>query len=59
MRYQRVVEERLGQIKDSLERVKENVDDNAIPPEQLSKRLSKIIEMLATVENLVELEDED
>jgi hypothetical protein len=44
MRYQRVVEERLGQIKDSLERVKENVDDNAISPEQLSNRLSKIIE---------------
>jgi|TARA_B100000035_G_scaffold257175_1_gene227252 septation ring formation regulator EzrA len=59
MRYQRVVEERLGQIKDSLERVKENVDDNAIAPEQLSNRLSKIIEMLTTVENLVELEDED
>jgi|TARA_B100001758_G_scaffold241395_1_gene248184 hypothetical protein len=59
MRYQRVVEERLGQIKDSLERVKENVDDNAISPEQLSNRLSKIIEMLTTVENLVELEDEN
>ncbi len=59
MRYQRVVEERLGQIKDSLERVKENVDDNALSPEQLSKTLSRILERLTQVKNLVELEDED
>ena len=59
MRYQRVVEERLGQLEDSLERVIENVDDNAISPEQLSKALSKQLEMLATIKNLVELEDEE
>jgi|TARA_B100000424_G_scaffold250359_1_gene225015 uncharacterized coiled-coil protein SlyX len=59
MKYQRVVEERLGQIEDSLERIKENVDDNALSPEQLSKQLSNIIERLSTVKNLVELEDED
>ena len=59
MKYQRVVEERLGQIEDSLERIKENVDDNALSPEQLSNQLSNIIERLSTVKNLVELEDED
>jgi|TARA_B100000700_G_C14896442_1_gene785237 hypothetical protein len=59
MRYQRVVEERLGQLEDSLERVIENVDDNAISPEQLSKTLSRILERLTQVKNLVELEDED
>ena len=59
MRYQRVVEERLGQLEDSLERVIENVDDNAMSPEQLSKTLSKLLERLATIKNLVELEDED
>ena len=58
MRYQRVVEERLGQLEDSLERVIENVDDNAISPEQLSKTLSRILERLTQVKNLVELEDE-
>ena len=59
MRYQRVVEERIGQLEDSLERVIENVDDNAISPEQLSKTLSRILERLTQVKNLVELEDED
>ncbi len=59
MRYQRVVEERLGQLEDSLERIIENVDDNAMSSEQLSKALSKQLEMLATIKNLVELEDED
>ncbi len=59
MRYQRVVEERLGQLEDSLERIIENVDDNALSPEQLSKALSKQLEMLATIKNLVELEDEE
>ena len=59
MRYQRVVEERLGQLEDSLERGIENVDDNAISPEQLSKTLSRILERLTQVKNLVELEDED
>ena len=58
MKYQRVVEERLGQIEDSLERIKENVDDNAMSSEQLSKALSKQLEMLATIKNLVDLEDE-
>ncbi len=53
MRYQRVVEERLGQLEDSLERVIENVDDNAISPEQLSKTLSRILERLTQVKNLV------
>ena len=59
MRYQRVVEERLGQLEDSLERIIENVNDNAMSSEQLSKALSKQLEMLATIKNLVELEDED
>ena len=59
MRYQRVVEERLGQLEDSLERIIENVDDNALSPEQLSKTLSRILERLTQVKNLVELEDED
>jgi len=59
MRYQRVVEERLGQLEDSLERIIENVDDNAMSSEQLSKALSKQLERLTQVKNLVELEDED
>ena len=59
MRYQRVVEERLGQLEDSLERVIENVDDNAMSPEQLSKTLSRILERLTQVKGLVELEDEE
>ena len=59
MRYQRVVEERLGQLEDSLERVIENVDENALSPEELSKTLSRILERLRQVKNLVELEDED
>jgi len=59
MRYQRVVEERLSQLEDSLERIIENVDDNALSPDQLSKRLSVILERLSQVKNLVELEDEE
>ena len=59
MRYQRVVEERLSQMEDSLERIIENVDDNAMSSEQLSKALSRQLEMLATIKNLVELEDEE
>ena len=58
MRYQRVVEERIGQLEDSLERIIENVNDNAMSSEQLSKALSKQLEMLATIKNLVELEDD-
>ena len=59
MRYQRVVEERLSQMEDALERIIENVDDNAMSSEQLSKALSRQLEMLATIKNLVELEDEE
>ena len=59
MRYQMVVEERLSQMEDSLERIIENVDDNAMSSEQLSKALSRQLEMLATIKNLVELEDEE
>ena len=59
MRYQRVVEERLSQMEDSLERIIENVDDNAMSSEQLSIALSRQLEMLATIKNLVELEDEE
>ena len=59
MRYQRGVEERLSQLEDSLERIIKNVDDNAMSSEQLSKALSRQLEMLATIKNLVELEDEE
>ena len=59
MRYQRVVEERLGQLEDSLERLKENVNDNAITSETIAKRLERFIEQLTQVKGLVELEDED
>jgi len=59
MRYQRVVEERLSQLEDSLERLKENVDDNAITSETIAKRLERFIEQLTQVKGLVELEDED
>jgi hypothetical protein len=59
MRYQRVVEERLGQLVDSLERLKENIDDNAIPPETVAKRLERLVERLTQVKGLVELEDDE
>ena len=59
MRYQWGVEERLSQMEDSLERIIENVDVNAMSSEQLSKALSRQLEMLATIKNLVELEDEE
>ena len=59
MRYQRVVEERLSQLEDSLERLAEQVDDNALAPEELSKQLSRLVERLTQVKGLVELEDEE
>jgi septation ring formation regulator EzrA len=59
MRYQRVVEERLGQLEDSLERLKENVNDNAITSETVVKRLERFVEQLTQIKDLVELEDED
>jgi|TARA_B100000809_G_C14902400_1_gene446733 hypothetical protein len=59
MRYQRVVEERLGQLEDSLERLKENVNDNAITSETIAKRLERFVEQLIQIKGLVELEDED
>jgi uncharacterized coiled-coil protein SlyX len=59
MRYQRVVEERLGQLEDSLERLVEQVDNNALTSEVLSKQLSRLVERLTQVKGLVELEDEE
>jgi len=59
MRYQRVVEDRLGQLIDSLERLKENVDDNAIPSETVAKRIERFVEQLVQIKDLVELEDEE
>ena len=59
MRYQRVVEERLGQLEDSLERLVEQVDNNALTSEALSKQLSRLVERLTQVKGLVELEDEE
>ena len=59
MREQRVVEERLGQLEDSLERLKENVNDNAITSETIAKRLERFVEQLIQIKGLVELEDED
>ena len=59
MRYQRVVEERLGQLEDSLERLVEQVDNNALTSEVLSKQLSRLVERLTQIKGLVELEDED
>jgi uncharacterized coiled-coil protein SlyX len=59
MRYQKVVEERLGQLEDSLERLVEQVDNNALTSEVLSKQLSRLVERLTQVKGLVELEDED
>ena len=59
MRYQKVVEERLGQLEDSLERLVEQVDNNALSSEVLSKQLSRLVERLTQVKGLVELEDEE
>jgi uncharacterized coiled-coil protein SlyX len=59
MRYQRVVEERLGQLEDSLERLVEQVDNSALSSEELSKQLSRLVERLTQVKGLVELEDEE
>jgi uncharacterized coiled-coil protein SlyX len=59
MRYQKVVEERLGQLEDALERLVEQIDNNALPSEELSKQLSRLVERLTQVKGLVELEDEE
>ena len=59
MRYQKVVEERLGQLVDSLDRLVEQVDNNALTSEVLSKQLSRLVERLTQVKGLVELEDEE
>ena len=42
MKYQKVVEERLGQLEDSLERLVEQVDNNALSSEALSNQLVKV-----------------
>ena len=59
MKYQKVVEERLGQLEDSLVRIVEQVDNNALTSEALSKQLSRLVERLTQVKGLVELEDEE
>mgnify|MGYP001371095350 CR=1 FL=1 len=59
MRYQKVVEDRLGQLVDSLDRLVEQVDNNALTSEVLSKQLSRLVERLTQVKGLVELEDEE
>ena len=59
MKYQKVVEERLGQLEDSLERLVDQVDNNALSSEALSSQLSRLVERLAQVKGLVELEDEE
>ena len=59
MKYQKVVEERLGQLEDSLARLVEQVDNNALTPDALSKQMSRLVERLTQVKGLVELEDED
>ena len=59
MKYQKVVEERLGQLEDSLERLVDQVDNNALSSEALSSQLSRLVERLTQVKGLVELEDED
>ena len=59
MKYQNVVEERLGQLEDSLVRIVEQVDNNALTSESLSNQLSRLVERLAQVKGLVELEDEE
>lgn len=59
MKYQKVVEERLGQLEDSLARLVEQIDNNALTSDALSKQLSRLVERLTQVKGLVELEDED
>ena len=59
MKYQKVVEERLGQLEDSLVRIVEQVDNNALTSDALSSQLSRLVERLAQVKGLVELEDEE
>lgn len=59
MKYQKVVEERLGQLEDSLVRIVEQVDNNALTSDVLSNQLSRLVERLAQVKGLVELEDEE
>ena len=59
MKYQKVVEERLGQLEDSLMRIVEQVDNNALTSESLSNQLSRLVERLTQVKGLVELEDEE
>jgi hypothetical protein len=59
MRYQKVVEERLGQLVDSLDRLVEQVDNNALTSEVVSQQLSRLVERLTQVKGLVELEDEE
>ncbi len=59
MKYQKVVEERLGQLEDSLVRIVEQVDNNALTSEALSNQLSRLVERLTQVKGLVELEDEE
>jgi uncharacterized coiled-coil protein SlyX len=59
MKYQKVVEERLGQLEDSLVRIVEQVDNNALTSDALSNQLSRLVERLTQVKGLVELEDEE
>ena len=59
MKYQKVVEERLGQLEDSLMRIVEQVDNNALTSDALSYQLSRLVERLTQVKGLVELEDEE
>ncbi len=59
MKYQKVVEERLGQLEDSLVRIVEQVDNNALTSDALSSQLSRLVERLTQVKGLVELEDEE
>ena len=59
MRYQKVVEDRLGQLVDSLDRLVEQVDNNALTSEVVSQQLSRLVERLTQVKGLVELEDEE
>ena len=59
MKYQKVVEERLGQLEDSLVRIVEQVDKNALTSDALSSQLSRLVERLTQVKGLVELEDEE
>jgi len=59
VKYQKVVEERLGQLEDSLVRIVEQVDNNALTSDALSNQLSRLVERLTQVKGLVELEDEE